>query len=238
MDYDPNDRFGSVVALAPAGSSRPLPGIFPRAAHGHLGRASMDASADRTDLATREPEGFDSHLPRSTARLQIPAVAAPAAVEARIHLVRGVRVMLDVDLGALYAVPTGTLNQAVERNRSRFPGDFAFRLTPNEAASLKSQIVISNRGRGGRRTTPRAFTEEGVAMLSSVLRSPRAVAVNVLIMRAFVRVRRMQGEYAELRQRLEELEARIGEQLTEIWQALDALETPPSPPRRPLGFRA
>jgi ORF6N domain-containing protein len=146
--------------------------------------------------------------------------------------------MLDADLAVLYGVPTGSLNQAVDRNRGRFPADFAFRLTADEKDALKSQIVISNRGRGGRRRTlPRAFTEEGVAMLSSVLRSPRAVAVNVLIMRAFVRMRRMQGEYAELRQRLEELEVRIGEHLTEIWQALDALEDPPVPPRRPLGFR-
>lgn len=151
---------------------------------------------------------------------------------------RGVRVMLDADLALLYGVTTSALNQAVDRNRARFPDDFAFRLTDTESEALKSQIVISNGGSGGRRRSlPRAFTEEGVAMLSSVLRSTRAVAVNVLIMRAFVRLRRTHGEYTELRQRLEDLEARLGTELTEIWQALDALENPPSLTRRPLGFR-
>lgn len=169
---------------------------------------------------------------------QVPTPPTPEAVEARIHIIRGVRVMLDADLALLYGVTTSALNQAVDRNRARFPDDFAFRITTTENKALKSQIVISNGGSGGRRrSVPRAFTEEGVAMLSSVLRSPRAVAVNVLIMRAFVRLRRMHGEYAELRQRLEDLEARLGTELTEIWQALDALENPPSPPRRPLGFR-
>jgi hypothetical protein len=193
----------------------------------------------RRGLTVSELEDPDSHLPRRHhPRRHLPAPTTIEAVEARIHVVRGLRVMLDADLAALYSVTTGALNQAVDRNRGRFPDDFAFRLSAEKAEGLKSQIVISKGARGGRRrSTPRAFTEEGVAMLSSVLRSPRAVAANVLIMRAFVRLRRMHGEYAELRHRSEDLEARIGEQLTEIWQALDALETPPSPPRRPLGFR-
>lgn len=177
-------------------------------------------------------------MPSARDRTHVPAPDRGETIETRIYVLRGVRVMLDVDLAELYGVPTGALNQAVDRNASRFPDDFAFRLTADEAAGLRSQIVISNRARGGRRSTPRAFTEEGVAMLSSVLHSPRAIAMNVLIMRAFVRLRRIHGEHAELRQRLEELETRIGEQLTEIWQVLDALENPPAPPRRPLGFRS
>ena len=116
-----------------------------------------------------------------------------------------------------------------------------FRLTKDEARALKSQIATSNGGRGGRhRSYPRAFTEEGVAMLSSVLRSPRAIAVNILIMRAFVQLRRAQGQYAELREWVEELADRVqghDDLLTEILEALEALEQPPSRPARPLGFR-
>lgn len=162
------------------------------------------------------------------------------AIARRIHVLRGERVMLDEDLARLYGVTTGRLNEAVSRNPNRFPDDFAFRLTAADLASLKSQFAISNRGKGGRRSTPRAFTEEGVAMLSSVLHSPRAVAVNILIMRAFVQLRRAQGQYAELRHRIEELVRRIeghDELLSEILAALGALEEPPRQPPRPLGFR-
>ncbi len=176
-------------------------------------------------------------MPRSKERLPAVASDATEAVEARIHVVRGVRVMLAADLAELYGVATSALNQAVDRNPARFPEDFAFRLSAEETERLRSQIVISIRGRGGRRTASRAFTEQGVAMLSSVLHSPRAIAMNVLIMRAFVRLRRMQTDHAELRHRLEELEQRIGTELSDIWQVLDALENPPVPPRRPLGFR-
>jgi hypothetical protein len=130
--------------------------------------------------------------------------------------VRGVRVMLAANLAELYGVPTSALNQAVDRNPARFPEDFAFRLTAEEAERLRSQTVISIRGRGGPRTPPRAFTEQGVAMLSSVLHSQCAIAMNVLIMRTFVRLRRVQSDYdyADLRRRLEELERRIGTELT------------------------
>ncbi|HEX9437355.1 MAG TPA: ORF6N domain-containing protein [Candidatus Limnocylindria bacterium] len=163
------------------------------------------------------------------------------AIAGRIHVLRGERVMLDEDLAVLYGVPTKRLNEAVGRNLRRFPPDFMFRLTKDEATALKSQFATSNEGRGGRRrSTPRAFTEEGVAMLSSVLHGPRAVAVNILIMRAFVQLRRAQGQYAELRQRIEELANRVqghDELLAEILEALSALEQPPSRPARPLGFR-
>jgi len=118
--------------------------------------------------------------------------------------------MLDMDLARLYGVSTKTLNQAVSRNVRRFPPDFMFRLTVAEATSLKSQIVTSNLGRGGRhRSTPRAFTEQGVAMLSGVLRSPSAIAANIEIMRAFARLRRLYGEHAELTRRIDELDAKL-----------------------------
>src|SRR5690349_13299051 len=115
-----------------------------------------------------------------------PAVV-PKDVERRIYIIRGVRVMLDEDLAALYEIPTKALNQAVKRNLERFPGDFAFQLTLQEVRGLRSQFVTSNEGRGGRRYQPWVFTEHGVAMLSSVLRSETAVQVNIEIMRAFVR---------------------------------------------------
>src|SRR5262245_65114027 len=113
--------------------------------------------------------------------------------------------MLDSDLSKLYGVPTKVLNQAVERNRERFPDDFAFHLTPQEVANLKSQFVTSSLGHGGRRKPPRVFTEQGVAMLSSVLRSPIAVRVNVEIMRAFVRIRRLLATPGELVAQLQQL---------------------------------
>lgn len=171
-----------------------------------------------------------------------PAEIEPAdAIASRIRVLRGERVMLDADLAILYGVPTKRLNEAVRRNIRRFPDDFMFRLTKDELAALKSQFATSNVGRGGRhRSTPRAFTEEGVAMLSSVLRSSRAVAVNILIMRAFVQLRRTQGQYAELRQHIDELARRIeghDELLSQILAALNALEDAPVSPPRPLGFR-
>src|SRR5262245_35777020 len=120
-----------------------------------------------------------------------PQDASIKQLEHRIHELRGHNVMLDHDLAELYGVEVKALNQAVRRNAARFPKDFAFQLTYEEAMRLRSHVVISNGGRGGRRYLPFAFTEEGVAMLSSVLRSERAINVNVEIMRAFVRMRRM-----------------------------------------------
>lgn len=162
----------------------------------------------------------------------------PAVVAERIHEVRGQRVMFDMDLAHLYRVPTKTLNQAVSRNLRRFPADFMFRLTPAEASSLKSQIVTSNPGRGGRhRSTPRAFTEQGVAMLSGVLRSSIAIAVNIEIMRAFARLRRLYGEHAELTKRIDELETRFDQSFQVVFDAIRAMQRPPMPRRQPLGFR-
>jgi len=145
--------------------------------------------------------------------------------------------MLDSDLAALYGVDTRVLNQAVRRNRARFPADFMFRLSDREAAVLRSQSVISNI-RGGRRHQPYAFTEQGVAMLSSVLRSPKAIAVNIEIMRAFVQLRRLLESNAELACKLQELERRYDGQFRVVFDAIRELMLPPSRPRRAIGFRS
>jgi hypothetical protein len=160
-------------------------------------------------------------------------------LQGRIHLIRGAHVMLDADLARLYGVSTRRLNEAVGRNLQRFPNDFMFRLTGAEAALLKSQIATSKPTRGGRRrSTPRAFTEQGIAMLSGVLRSPRAVAVNVEIMRAFVRLRRLDGEHADLVQRIAELESRFDNRFRLVFDAIRALQMPgPEEEHGPIGFR-
>ena len=128
-------------------------------------------------------------------------------IERGIHLVRGHKVMLDSDLAALYQVQTFRLNEAVKRNRARFPADFMFQLTGKETKSLISQAAISKKGRGGRRTRPYVFTEHGVAMLSSVLKSERAIQMNVVICRAFVRIRELIAANRDLAARVEKLEA-------------------------------
>jgi hypothetical protein len=170
---------------------------------------------------------------------QVPYPSEPAPAEswqiaAWIREVRGQRVLLDADLARLYGVPTKVMNQVVTRNAVRFPPDFAFRLTPEEVANLKSQFVTSSWG--GRRKAPRAFTEEGVAMLSGLLNSPTAVAVNVEIMRAFVRLRRIHGEHAELARRIDALEARYDKSFKVVFDAIRALMEPPGKPSRPIGF--
>jgi hypothetical protein len=145
--------------------------------------------------------------------------------------------MLDADLAALYNVPTKVLIQSVKRNQGRFPDDFMFRLTASETERLRSQIVTSNVGRGGRRYVPYAFTEQGVAMLSSVLRSPRAVQVNVTIMRTFVRLRRWLGANEALARRLEALEKRYDAQFKVVFDAIRELMMPPQTTHRAIGFR-
>lgn len=157
-------------------------------------------------------------------------------IENRIVLLRDERVMLSTDLAALYGVEPRVLVQAVKRNLDRFPDDFMFQLTREELTNLKSQIVISSWG-GLRRALPYAFTEQGVAMLSSVLRSPRAVQVNIEIMRAFVRLRRMVASNAELARRLHELEKKYDVQFKTVFDAIRALMTLPDKPRRSIGFR-
>lgn len=159
-------------------------------------------------------------------------------VERAVLSVRGHNVMLDADLAALYQVDVKALNQAVKRNRSRFPVDFMFRLTDREATSLRSQIVTAKMGRGGRRSAPYAFTEQGVAMLSSVLRSARAVHVNIAIMRAFVRLRQELASNSHLARKLSELEEKYDTQFTVVFEAIRGLMVPRSPAKRRIGFAA
>ena len=152
---------------------------------------------------------------------------APDQIATAIRIVRGQRVMLDFDLGRLYGVPTGAINQAVSRNADRFPGDFAFPLNAQELTNLKSQFVISSWG--GRRSPPMAFTEQGVAMLSSVLRSPKAACVNVAIMRAFVRLRQLLVDHSELAARVAELEHKFidhDERIAAVFEAIRQLLQP------------
>lgn len=159
------------------------------------------------------------------------------SVDSRIHELRGQRVMLSFDLAELYGVTPGALVQAVKRNVERFPADFMFQVTRGELASLKSQSVISNRG-GIRRAMPYAFTESGVAMLSSVLRSRKAVAVNVEIIRAFVRLRRAAVSFTELARKLDALERRYDERFRVVFEALRGLMPPEPPQRKVIGFTA
>jgi hypothetical protein len=146
-------------------------------------------------------------LAAKNAELQV--VAAPA-IEKRIFVVRGRQVMLDEDLADLYGVETKRLIQQVKRNLKRFPDDFMLQLTKAETEALRSQIATSTDGRGGRRYPPYVFNEQGVAMLSGVLRSDRAIAVNIEIMRAFVELRRVAGSFEELQKRLDQMEMDIG----------------------------
>ena len=161
-------------------------------------------------------------------------------IETYIFLIRGQKVMLDFHLAELYNIPTKVLVQAVKRNLGRFPQDFCFQLTESEDKRLRSQIVTSKSGRGGRRYLPYVFTEEGVAMLSSVLHSERAIQMNVAIMRAFVKLRGVISAHKELAQKLFELEQRIekhDEHIRAIFEAIRQLMQPPEKPKRQIGFR-
>ena len=158
-------------------------------------------------------------------------------IEHAILVLRGQKVMLDSELAALYEVPVKALNQAVKRNLDRFPEDFMFQLSQEEATSLRSQSVTSKAGRGGRRTEPYAFTEQGVAMLSSVLHSPRAVHVNIEIMRAFVRLRQMLQQNTELARKLAALERKYDGQIKMVIEAIRDLMTPAPKEKPRIGFR-
>lgn len=188
----------------------------------------------------------------------MPRRASPAAVPAeliqrRIHVVRGMRVMLDADLARFYGVTTANLNKAVTRNLDRFPADFAFYLSPEEANDLMFQSGTSNAppagtqcserkrpGRGGRRKPPRVFTEQGVAMLASALRSPRAVAMSVAIVRAFVQLREMLAGHRQLAAKLAELEQRLeghDQSIGNLFEAIRQLVEPAAPEHgRKMGF--
>ena len=151
-------------------------------------------------------------------------------IQQAIYLIRGEKVMLDTDLARLYAVTTGNLNKAVKRNLQRFPPDFMLQLSEQEAEALIFQTGRS-KGRGGRRHLPHAFTEQGVAMLSTVLRTERAVQVNIAVMRAFVQLRRVLGTHAELARKLTDLEQRIEGHDTAIRSLFDAIRQLMSPPQ-------
>ena len=184
------------------------------------------------------------------------AIMRMGRIEEIIFLVRGQKVILDADLAALYGVATKRLNEQVRRNRSRFPEDFMFRLTAQEAASLRSQfatskneagtlrsqLVTSIKGRGGRRYAPYAFTEHGAIMAASVLNSERAVKASIFVVRAFVKLREMLAAHKELVLKLAELESRVqghDEQIVAIVEAIRQLmEPPPQPPRKRIGFRS
>ena len=159
-------------------------------------------------------------------------------IEKVIHLIRGEKVMLDRDLALLYGVETKALNRAVKRNLQRFPSDFMFQLTADEADVLRCQIGTSKKGSGGRRYLPYVFTEQGVAMLSSVLNSERAVLVNIEIIRAFVKLRQMLSSNAELSRRLDELESRYDKQFKVVFEAIRHLMSTPHGERKEIGFRA
>lgn len=163
---------------------------------------------------------------------------ATADLSHLILTIRDQRVLLDADLAGLYGVETKNLNKAVQRNQDRFPKDFMFQLTAKEHEALRFQLGTSKTGRGGRRYHPYVFTQEGVAMLSSVLQSPHAVQVNVAIMRAFVRLRQMALSMEEVARKLDSIEKKYDGQFKVVFDALRQLMTPPDKPKRQIGFHA
>jgi phage regulator Rha-like protein len=166
-------------------------------------------------------------------------------IERRILFVRGHRVMLDTDLAKLYGVKTWRLNQQVKRNQERFPEDFVFQLTKDEASALRLQTATSKSGRGGRRYAPYAFTEHGAIMAANVLRSARAIQASVMVVRAFVRLREVLSTHKELAHKLAELERTVqdgftkqGQQIKILFAAIRNLMAPPKKPRRQIGFQS
>jgi ORF6N domain len=205
-----------------------LHGLFFIVAHSQLLRGA---------LRQRHVHFVASIQPRIRSRVPV----AISTIPRRIHFIRELKVMLDRDLAELYGVPTKVFNQAIKRNRDRFPADFMFQLTPPELRSLRSQFVTSNSSRGGRRYRPYAFTQEGVAMLSSVLKSERAVQVNIAVMRAFVSLREMATGYRNIARKLSELEKRCDthdHHIKAVFDTLRKLIQAPEPARRPMGFVA
>lgn len=187
---------------------------------------------DRFQLEQSEVSRHDRLSPMSAKALLI-------QVEQRILRIRGQNVMLDADIAQLYRVPTKSLNLAVKRNANRFPEDFMFQLTDDEVANLRFHFETSKGDRGGRRYRPYAFTEQGVAMLSSVLHSSRAVQVNIAIIRAFVRLREMLMSNADLAQKLLALENKYDAQFRIVFDAIRELMESPSPMPKPrIGFHS
>lgn len=162
------------------------------------------------------------------------SVIVMGAVERRIRTIRGEQVMLDSDLAELYEVETKAVVRAMKRNAERFPADFMFQLSETEWQDLRCQIGTSSYG--GRRYRPYAFTEQGVAMLSSVLSSTRAVQVNIAIMRAFVQLRRMAGDHKDLLRKVNEMERKYDDQFKVVFSAIKRLMEPPPVPKKKIGF--
>lgn len=165
----------------------------------------------------------------------MPDLISTEIIATKILVIRGKRVMLDSDLAVLYGVKTGRLNEQVSRNIKRFPEDFMFLLTKEELLNLKSQNATSSWG--GARKLPRVFIQEGVAMLSSVLNSERAIMVNIQIMRAFAQLRRMLLTNVDLRRKIEGMEKKYDKQFAIVFQAIKQLLEPPIKPKPPIGFR-
>jgi phage regulator Rha-like protein len=166
--------------------------------------------------------------------------ALAISVEARILVLRQQKVILDSDLAELYEIPVKQLNQAIKRNRERFPADFMFQLTEKEHRVLRSQIVTSNAGRGGRRYPPYAFTEHGAIMAATVLNSPKAVEMSVFVVRAFVRLREMLGNNRQLASKIEELEQKLETHDTAIQDLIEAIKQlmmPEPGTKRKIGFQ-
>lgn len=190
--------------------------------------------------ARRENAGPDGRDLLQSCPMTKNEILAADQIKQRIIVLRGHRVILDEDLAAFYGVITKSLNQAVKRNADRFPADFRFQLNHEEVASLKSQIVTSNVGRGGRRKLPFAFTEHGALMAANVLNSPHAVQMSIVVVRAFFALRRMILDHRTLSMKLAELDDRVGahdERLTEIIEAIRQLTTPAGPVHgRKIGF--
>src|SRR6266403_1926929 len=210
-------------------------------------RARCDPSPTKA-IATATsscPCAFDDISPLTLARVRFPEMAkaqrernvSVQLVSRKIFFLREMHVMLDADLAALYRVTTSQLNRAVQRNRARFPEDFMFQLNREEIDALRFHIGMSKRkGRGGRRYAPYAFTEQGVAMLSSVLRSERAVQVNIAIMRTFVRLRGMLTSNEALRRKIEEMEKRYDTRFQIVFAAIKDMLEAPQKPKRSIGF--
>jgi hypothetical protein len=166
-------------------------------------------------------------------------ILAPSLISQKIYFLHGLRVMLDSDLAVLYGVSTKNLNKAVKRNLNRFPCDFMFRLNYAETKNLRFQSGTSNpSAHGGRRYLPHAFTEQGIAMLSSVLRSDRAVQVNIAIMRAFLQLRTMIATHEDLRRKIDEMEKRYDSKFHAVFATLRQMLETPIPPKRRIGFHA
>jgi len=166
----------------------------------------------------------------------VETLVTPEIIRERIYIIRGKKVMIDRDLAVLYEVETGHLNRAVRRNIERFPEDFMFQLTKEEMTNLICQIGISSYG--GVRKNPLAFTEQGIAMLSSILNSKRAIQVNIQIIRIFTKLREMIDAYKELREKVEEMEKNNEVNFSEIFRAIRLLITEKEEPKEKMGFRA